>query len=145
MGAVELLVYVRAAGLSLAAENGQLIVRPASRLTDPMRAALRDAKSALLELLAKNDPNPVTEDPPIDPLATAALAQLIVEETRQRAIYAEPNSTGYRIGIAVRMPNGGYATSIATVTTDDGFALLGTFLRFHEGDCPLSESSRFSK
>ncbi|HEX5687374.1 MAG TPA: hypothetical protein VFY73_25440 [Ideonella sp.] len=52
MGARELLCELSAVGLSVAAEGGRLVVRPASKLTDDMRAALREAKPAILALLA---------------------------------------------------------------------------------------------
>ena len=52
MGARDLLTYLAGAGLSVTADGDRLVIRPASRLTDPMRAALRDAKPELLALLA---------------------------------------------------------------------------------------------
>ncbi len=51
MGARELLSDLADAGLSISAEGGHLVIRPASKLTDHMRAALRDAKPELLALL----------------------------------------------------------------------------------------------
>ncbi len=51
MGARELLVGLSAAGLSVAADGDRLVIRPASKLTDPMRAALREVKVDLLALL----------------------------------------------------------------------------------------------
>ena len=55
MGARELLAQVASAGFSVAADGGRLIIRPASRLTDEMRDALRDAKPVLLALLAGDE------------------------------------------------------------------------------------------
>lgn len=52
MGARELLADLKGEGLSVTAEGDRLVIRPASKLTDDMRAALREAKPALLELLA---------------------------------------------------------------------------------------------
>ena len=52
MGARNLLADLTAAGLSVTAEGDRLVIRPASKLTDPMRAALRDAKPELIALLA---------------------------------------------------------------------------------------------
>ena len=51
MGARELLSDLAGAGVSVIAEGDRLVIRPASKLTDPMRAALRDAKPELLALL----------------------------------------------------------------------------------------------
>jgi len=51
MGARDLLADLAGAGLSVTAEGDRLVIRPASKLTAPMRAALRDAKSELLALL----------------------------------------------------------------------------------------------
>ncbi len=58
MGARDLLADLAAAGFSFAAEGDKLVVRPASALTDGIRAALRDAKPALLLLLT--GPAPAT-------------------------------------------------------------------------------------
>ena len=52
MGTRDLLEDLAGAGLSVTAEGGRLVIRPASKLTDPMRAALRDAKPELIALLA---------------------------------------------------------------------------------------------
>ncbi len=51
MGARELLADLTAAGLSVAADGDRLVIRPASRLTDAMRATVRDVKADLLALL----------------------------------------------------------------------------------------------
>ena len=52
MGARDLLSSLAGAGLSVTAEAGRLVIRPASKLTEDMREALRVAKPALLVLLA---------------------------------------------------------------------------------------------
>lgn len=52
MGARELLHDLAGAGLSVTAEGGRLVIRPASKLTDELRAALLRAKPELLALLA---------------------------------------------------------------------------------------------
>lgn len=52
MGARDLLHDLAGAGLSVTAHGDQLVIRPASKLTDDMRAALREAKAELLALLA---------------------------------------------------------------------------------------------
>ena len=44
MGARELLADLAGAGLSVIADGDRLVIRPASKLTDDMRAALRDLK-----------------------------------------------------------------------------------------------------
>ena len=55
MGARELLYELRAAGISVAVEGDRLLVRPADRLTDSYRAALRAAKPEVINLLAGSD------------------------------------------------------------------------------------------
>ena len=52
MGTRDLLEDLAGAGLSVTAEGDRLVIRPASKLTEPMRAALRDAKPELIALLA---------------------------------------------------------------------------------------------
>lgn len=52
MGARELLYELRAAGIGVVVEGDKLVVRPASRLTDSYRAALRAAKSDVIALLS---------------------------------------------------------------------------------------------
>jgi TubC N-terminal docking domain len=51
MGARELLVTAQEAGLSIVASGDNLVVRPAAKLTDPLRQALKAAKPELLALL----------------------------------------------------------------------------------------------
>lgn len=51
--ALNLLSQLRAAGFTLAARDGKLIVTPASRLTPELTASIREHKPALLELLAR--------------------------------------------------------------------------------------------
>lgn len=58
MGARDLLADLNGAGLTVTAEGDRLVIRPASKLTDDMRAALRAAKPALLRLLAGGAPAP---------------------------------------------------------------------------------------
>lgn len=53
MGARDLLQSLADAGVSVEADGGRLLIRPASRLTDAMREALRAAKPDLLSLLAQ--------------------------------------------------------------------------------------------
>ena len=52
MGANDLLKELNGEGFALSTNGGRLIVLPASKLTDTMRAALRAAKPELLALLA---------------------------------------------------------------------------------------------
>ena len=52
MGARDLLADLADAGVTVTTDGDRLVIRPASKLTDPMRAALRDAKPELLALLA---------------------------------------------------------------------------------------------
>jgi TubC N-terminal docking domain len=51
MGARELLSDLAVAGISVLAQDDCLVIQPASKLTDAMRAALRDAKPELLAML----------------------------------------------------------------------------------------------
>ena len=53
MGAADLLVQVRSAGITLDVADGQLRVRPASKLTDALRDALRACKPELIELIER--------------------------------------------------------------------------------------------
>jgi hypothetical protein len=52
MGARELLAEAARAGFAVTAAGDMLLIHPASKLTDHMREALRDAKQALLAELA---------------------------------------------------------------------------------------------
>lgn len=52
MGARDLLARLADAGVTVAADGGRLLIRPASRLTDDLRAELRAEKPAVLALLA---------------------------------------------------------------------------------------------
>ena len=52
MGARDLLADLAAAGMSICAEGDRLVIRPASKLTDDLRAALRAAKPELMALLS---------------------------------------------------------------------------------------------
>ena len=52
MGAADLLQQVRAAGFRLEVADGRLLITPASKLTDELRAELRQAKPELLQLLS---------------------------------------------------------------------------------------------
>ena len=56
MGARELLADLAAVGLRVTTDSDCLVIRPASKLTDDMRAALREAKSDLLALLSPCGP-----------------------------------------------------------------------------------------
>ena len=53
MGARDLLHDLAGAGLSVTADGGRLVIRPASKLTDDLRATLRAAKPELLALLTE--------------------------------------------------------------------------------------------
>lgn len=57
MGARDLIADLSGAGLSVTVEGHRLVVRPASKLTDSIRAALREAKPELLQLLRGDRPN----------------------------------------------------------------------------------------
>ena len=57
MSAHDLLAELNAAGLTASVCGDCLVIQPASRLTEEMRAALREAKAELLTLLCRLDPN----------------------------------------------------------------------------------------
>ena len=59
MGAHDLLADLADVGVTVTVDAGRLVICPASRLTDPMRAALREAKPELLVLLADAAADPV--------------------------------------------------------------------------------------
>ena len=63
MGAQELLVDLAAEGLTVAANGDRLVVRPASKLTHAMRAALTLAKPELLALLLDIPPRSQAREP----------------------------------------------------------------------------------
>lgn len=52
MGARDLLADLGGAGFTVSAEGGRLVIRPASKLTDDARAAVRESRPVLLALLA---------------------------------------------------------------------------------------------
>jgi hypothetical protein len=54
MGAAALLADLAGAGLTITVDGDRLVIRPASKLTPPLRAAVRDAKPELLTLLAES-------------------------------------------------------------------------------------------
>jgi hypothetical protein len=56
MGARDLLCELTGAGFHVKAAGDKLVIRPASKLTDGMRAALRDAKPELMALLTGDRP-----------------------------------------------------------------------------------------
>lgn len=61
MTAHELFAELTNSGLDVTAEGDRLIVRPASRLTDAMRAKLRSAKAELLAVLEGVDGKPTAQ------------------------------------------------------------------------------------
>lgn len=54
MGALDLLADLIGAGFTASAEGGRVVIRPASLLTDDLRAAVVAAKPELLALLAED-------------------------------------------------------------------------------------------
>lgn len=55
MGARDLLADLAGAGFSVAAEGARLVIRPASKLTESERAAVREFRPVLLALLAGDE------------------------------------------------------------------------------------------
>lgn len=62
MSAVDLLLHMRAAGFRLDIERDMLMVSPASKLTDELRAEIRAAKPELLALLRPYSLTPAESD-----------------------------------------------------------------------------------
>lgn len=62
MGARELLAELAQIGVHITADGGNLLIRPASRLSDSLRAELRAAKPALLALLEFSPESPQTAE-----------------------------------------------------------------------------------
>lgn len=62
-----------------------------------------------------------------DRLVASALAALLVERARVRAVRAEPFADGYILGLALRAPSGLIATAVLQVPASDGFRLLDAF------------------
>lgn len=75
MGARDLLAELAGAGLSVTADGDRLVVRPASKLTDDMRTALRATKPELLALLS---------GPPAEPGRWSDVLQVKFEARRER-------------------------------------------------------------
>jgi hypothetical protein len=69
------------------------------------------------------------DDLPLDPLAASALAKLVIDQALRRAAVAEPTAKDYRIGVALRVPAGGYATAVLMVPTSVGFAIFNAMRR----------------
>ena len=83
MGARDLLQELSAAGVSVVASGNSLVVRPASRVTDNMRSALRTAKPELLALLAKP---PVRPRPTNEPCSQPAWSEREIETFSARVL-----------------------------------------------------------
>jgi len=114
MSAAEILHTLTDQGFTLAVEGDRLTVSPSSRLTDPMRAAIRQHKLEIVALLAANDAA-VSDPPPLTADDQAAIQESIVEraailefdagmERRQAEIAAQSAMRVFRALIA--MPNG---------------------------------------
>jgi len=88
MGAPDLLQYLRATGFSLTADGDCLVVRPAAKLTDDIRAALRQAKPELLVLLSE------AADEPVPPVATLARTCTGCQHLARRKTCTEPAAAG---------------------------------------------------
>jgi hypothetical protein len=86
MGARDLLDDLAEAGISVAAEGETLVIRPASRLTHEMRAALRHAKPELLALLSARRPYTLTraeaDAAHAEPWDEAAIARFVARVSR---------------------------------------------------------------
>ena len=96
MGARELLADLADAGLSIAADGGDLVIRPASKLSDDMHAMLRAAKSDLLALLSPPTPKRTCTD---------------CAHRLRRGTCAEPVAAGLATHFGIRWAPDGHAQS----------------------------------
>lgn len=80
MGARDLLSELAGAGITVVADGGRLVLRPASRLTDPLRERLKAAKPELLTLLSAPIARPVI--PSASPLAAWTGDEIAAYEAR---------------------------------------------------------------
>lgn len=78
MSAAEILHTLTDQGFTLAVDGDRLTVSPSSRLTDPMRAAIRQHKPEIVALLAANDAA-VPDPPPLTADDQAAIQESIAE------------------------------------------------------------------
>lgn len=102
MEARDLLADLKSEGLTIKAHGDQLVIHPATKLTNTMRAALRDAKPAVLTLLAEYQlsrtyevPRPVTvalTDPDV-----ARLTYVCARMVRWRWTEGEAESVAERL------------------------------------------------
>lgn len=89
MGARDLLAELAGAGFTIAADDGRLVIRPWSKLSESMRDALREAKPELLALLAGGEPEAL--DQAAEPWSDADIARFLDRRARLlRWGWAEP-------------------------------------------------------
>lgn len=147
----ELIAEAAAAGLRLElTPDGAVMVKPRARCTPEIMERLRAAKPELIAHLRREHQPVLTDAPhsrhaadvrnvrdcsPLDPLAAAALAKLVIDRALRRAVRAEPTGRGseYRVGVAVRLAEGGYATAVLTMPHADGFDLIAALHRASNG------------
>ena len=73
MGAADLLAHLQGAGFALSVTDNRVVIRPASMLTDNIRAEVRQAKPELLALLGnQRDTETIELAPPIEPVTLNA-------------------------------------------------------------------------
>jgi len=133
---MEILARLREAGLTVTRTGDQLVVAPRDRLTDELRAAIREAKPQLLSALEPSDqggPEPITA--PLSPAQESArqqvLAQLEAHPTVKRAFVNRFEADGTMIvTLAIRGVGTGElkipADRFNQDTLDDYGALLNT-------------------
>ncbi len=126
MGARDLLADLGEAGFRVSIVGDRLVVSPASKLTDDLRVALREAKSELLGHLRHLQRVSQAEEL----LAAQAAKRLASLPGAQRAAHMEPTTAGgYVVGVAVRTPGGEIVTAIVHVPPCDPFLLAAAFDR----------------
>ena len=94
MAARDLLADLASAGLRVTAEGDRLMIRPASRLTEPLRVALLQAKPELLALLSA----------PLPMRTCAGCAHRL-----RRGTCAEPVAAGLATHFGIRWAPDGHA------------------------------------
>ena len=108
MGSRDLLDDLTDAGFSIKADGENLVIRPASKLTDDIREALRTAKPELMRLLS-------AAAAPVPPVMVVRTCTTCLHMTRHRTC-TEPVAAGLAPNFAIRWPPAGYGASCAAFT-----------------------------
>jgi hypothetical protein len=108
MGAQDLLAELEDGGFSVRASNGMLVIRPWSKVTEPMRDALRAAKPELMALLTTPRPPTRRFQLPVEDSHSAhayswTTGQIAAFEARRDAILERGFSTEDAEDLAERL------------------------------------------